>query len=238
MPNDYFQFKQFRINQDRCAMKVCTDSCVLGAYADVRHATRILDIGTGTGLLALMLAQRTDARIDAVEIDKAATRQAAENAAQSPWASRIRVVENSILDFAQTHPAPYDCIVSNPPFFSNHLKRRDARQSAALHNDTLQLPDLIRVVQQLLTPQGRFIVMLPPHESTLLAGLCAETGLHKTEQLRLHDCVGGKLIRMIGGFGFSGDTILQTADLHIRDAGKQQYTDEFVRLLQPYYLHL
>ena len=219
-------------------MKVCTDSCVLGAYADVRHATRILDIGTGTGLLALMLAQRTDARIDAVEIDKAAARQAAENAAQSPWASRIRVVENSILDFAQTHPAPYDCIVSNPPFFSNHLKRRDARQSAALHNDTLQLPDLIRVVQQLLTPQGRFIVMLPPHESTLLAGLCAETGLHKTEQLRLHDCVGGKLIRIIGGFGFSGDTILQASDLCIKDAGNQHYTDEFVRLLQPYYLHL
>ena len=238
MPNDYFQFKQFRIRQDQCAMKVCTDSCVLGAYADVRHATRILDIGTGTGLLALMLAQRTDAHIDAVEIDKAAARQAAENAAQSPWASRIRVVENSILDFAQTHPAPYDCIVSNPPFFSNHLKRRDARQNAALHDDTLQLPDLVRVVQQLLTPQGRFIVMLPPHESTLLAGLCAETGLHKTEQLRLHDCVGGKLIRMIGGFGFSGDTILQASDLCIKDAGNQHYTDEFVRLLQPYYLHL
>jgi tRNA1Val (adenine37-N6)-methyltransferase len=238
MPNPYFQFKQFRVSQDQCAMKVCTDSCVLGAYANVSQATQILDIGTGTGLLALMLAQRTDAPIDAVEIDEVAARQAAENVARSPWPAQITVIQNSILEFAKSTSTRYDCIVCNPPFFSNHLKRKEAAQNVAMHGDSLQLPDLAQVAGELLQPDGKFITLLPPYENNLLAEQCLTHGLHAVEELHLFDYIGGKQIRTITGFAFAKDTILQTVNLYIKTAANGPYTDAFVELLKPYYLYL
>ncbi len=238
MANSYFQFKQFRVKQDQCAMKVCTDSCVLGAYADVSHATRILDIGTGTGLLALMLAQRTPAFIDAIEIDEAAARQAADNVANSPWPTQIRVIQNSILEFAKTCSVRYDFIICNPPFFSNHLKRKELAQNIAMHGSSLQLFDLAKVASELLQPKGKFVTLLPPYESGLLEDYCRETGLHKQKELRLYDYVGGQQIRTIAGFSFLKDTIWENSDLYIKTIADGEYTEDFVQLLKPYYLYL
>ena len=126
MPNDYFSFKQFTIRQDRCAMKVGTDGVLLGVLAPVlalaENSKRILDVGTGTGLVAIMLAQRTGggAQISAVEIDSEAAGQARENASETPW--KIDVYNNSIQDFALEYQEKFDLIVSNPPFFVNSLK--------------------------------------------------------------------------------------------------------------------
>ena len=132
MPNDYFQFQQFRIEQAACAMKVSTDACLLGAVADLTGATRLLDIGTGTGLLALMAAQRhATVEIVAVEIDAAAATQAAANAAASPWAGRIEVRAMSLDDFAATQPAFFGHIICNPPFFRQSLRSPDAARSTA-----------------------------------------------------------------------------------------------------------
>ena len=156
MPNDYFQFQQFRIEQGACAMKVSTDACLLGAATDLAGATRLLDVGTGTGLLALMLAQRhPTVLIEAVEMNEAAAAQAAANVAASPWASRLQVHAQSLADYAASQPAPganadlrFSHIVCNPPFFRGsrcgHRMQRGPRRGtrAAGHSRLASWPAL------------------------------------------------------------------------------------------------
>ena len=218
-------------------MKVCTDSCVLGAWADASRATRILDIGTGTGLLALMLARRTTAAIDAVELDESAAAQAAENAASSPWAGRIRVVRADIKEFSDFLPKRYDLIICNPPFFSQHLRRPHAAQNLAMHGDGLRLDELAGVAKNLLQPNGAFWCLLPPYESTLLEQHCRDNGLYKCHELHLFDYIGGKQIRTIAAYSFSVNAV-ESTDLHIKTAANGSYTEAFTQLMKPYYLHL
>lgn len=179
-----FRFKQFVVHQDRCAMKVGTDGVLLGAWADCNQAQHILDIGTGTGLIALMLAQRTNnsALIDAIEIDLEATQQAQENVQQSLWNSRI-IVHNSALQlFAQSAYASkkYDIVVSNPPFFVNSLISSSFQRSIARHNIQLSFETLLYHVAHLLLPQGRFSTILPYSEAHKFIALA------KLEQLYVH----------------------------------------------------
>lgn len=217
-------------------MKVCTDSCILGAYAPVKEASRILDIGTGTGLLALMLAQRSKAQIDAVEIDKAACEQASENVAQSPFSRQIRVIHSSIQAFSVRSQQKYELIISNPPFFTNHLKRREARQNVALHSDALGLSELAVLVSYLLEKQGRFIVMLPRHEMSLLEEAAREVKLFPAEKLYISEKQDGKLLRIISTFSFM-EALPEERNLYIKnEAGT--YTQDFIGLLQPYYLNM
>ena len=167
MSTPFFRFQQFLVRHDRCAMKVGTDGVLLGAWA--RGGERILDIGTGTGLIALMMAQRYEhAMVDAVEIDAEACLQAEENVADSPFANRIHVVCDSIQQFAmeENHHSPspqkiYDAIVSNPPFFENALKNPDKGRLVARHSDTLPFSDLFKAVKKLLADEGEFSVVIP-----------------------------------------------------------------------------
>lgn len=150
-----FTFKHFAISQDRCAMKVGTDGVLLGAWA--RGGRRILDVGTGTGLIALMMAQRfPDARVDALEIDADAAEQAASNVAQSPFAGRIRVVRTALQDYRLPADSPvlYDAIVSNPPYYPNSLVNPDPRRTVARHDVSLPMPVLLRCSARLLAPEG------------------------------------------------------------------------------------
>ena len=160
MPDPHFHFKQFSIRQDRSALKVGTDGVLLGAWTDYVNADRILDIGTGTGLLALIAAQRNaEAIIDAVEIDDASAEQAAENVAASPWSDRIRVHR---MDARRMHASePYDLIICNPPFYSGEMRAEDARMDVAKHAAGLAFPELIDLVDRLLAPKGRLNVVLP-----------------------------------------------------------------------------
>lgn len=162
-----FEFKKFTIKQDKAAMKVGTDGVLLGAWAN--GGTRILDVGTGTGLIAIMMAQRfPEAAIDAIDINDSACQQAIENVADSPYSERIKVFHQSLQDF-RTEKKPmhgdskttYDCIVSNPPFFQNSLKPKDSDRTNARHTDTLPFRELLRHAYRLLTENGRFSIICP-----------------------------------------------------------------------------
>lgn len=156
MANDYFRFKQFTISQDKCAMKVGTDGTLLGAWA--QGGRKILDIGTGTGLIAIMMAQRfPEAQVTGVDIDSPAVRQARENVLQSPFSDRINIVEADICQFT----GQYDCIVSNPPFFENSLICPDSQRSMARHDTRLSYAKLFKTVRSLLTDDGVFSIVVP-----------------------------------------------------------------------------
>jgi tRNA1Val (adenine37-N6)-methyltransferase len=159
MSNPYFRFKQFTVRHDRCAMKVGTDGALLGAWASVERTARALDVGAGTGLVALMLAQRGAAAVDAVEIDPEACAQAAENIGGSPFSERIRVFCMPFADYAPARK--YDLIVSNPPFFAHSLKCPDGRRRLARHDDRLPLPALVARAAGLLADDGRLALILP-----------------------------------------------------------------------------
>lgn len=161
-----FRFKRFRVAQDGAAHPLGTDSVLLGAWADVAACGQILDIGAGTGAVALMLAQRSepnpDARIDAVEIDPASARCAAANFAASPWADRLAVWETPIQRFAEKAVRSYDLIVSNPPYFTETVRPPDLRRRSARTTEHLTADDLLRAVSRLLAPGGKCCVILPP----------------------------------------------------------------------------
>ncbi len=171
-----FSFKQFTIRQDRCAMKVGTDGAVLGAWAQVEGAKRILDIGTGTGLLALMAAQRNaEARIDAVEINEQAAAQAAENVAASPWADRVRVHR---MDARRLQASErYDRVICNPPYYPGEMSAADTSASIAKHGAELKLDELIATVDRLLSADGRFAVIIPANRERFLCAAAEDAGL-------------------------------------------------------------
>ncbi|GAA3947967.1 tRNA1(Val) (adenine(37)-N6)-methyltransferase [Hymenobacter algoricola] len=238
MANSYFQFKHFRIEQQACAMKVCTDACVLGAAADLSGAARILDVGTGTGLLALMAAQRNPAAVvEAVELDAAAAAQAAENAARSPWASRLRVHAHSLSHYAAAAPAPFDHILCNPPFFRDSLRSPDAARTTARHTapDTLSFAELAQFAARFLTPAGRLTVLLPPPEMLHFEREAARVGLFVADRLLLQHRPGSKVLRHITRFGRQPQPAT-TRELAIHEAESAAYSAEFRALLGEFYL--
>lgn len=178
-----FQFKHFSVWQDRCAMKVGTDGVLLGAWADVTGATRLLDVGTGSGLIALMLAQRQQAGVvDAVEVDEAAAGQAHENVTQSPWAGRIKVIHQSIQEYAQQVGVEggYDLVVSNPPFFTGGVLSENQSRQEVRHTVKLPHGELLAAVRKLLRPAGKFCLVLPLIEGLRFQEMARSYGLYTT----------------------------------------------------------
>ncbi len=192
-----FQFKQFTVFQDRCAMKVGTDGVLLGAWASggatcTSDRRRFLDVGTGTGLIALMMAQRfPEAQVDAIEIDHDAAEQARENVAASPFADRIHVMEISLQEYVERMLTqgdgfcPYDAIVSNPPYFINSLKNPDKSRMTARHTDSLSFRHLMQGVSRLLSDDGTFSVVLPTEGQMELENEALIFGLSKTYEIRI-----------------------------------------------------
>ena len=168
MSQDFFRFRQFIVRQESTAMKVGEDSVLLGAWVCVDGAVRILDVGAGTGLLALMMAQRyPDALIDAVEIDCEAHQQAIENVEESKWSDRIRVICDDFILFAEQCPSRYNLIISNPPYFTASLKPVDTKRKVARHNDSLPHAGLLSGSAKLLAPEGILAVVLPTTEALM-----------------------------------------------------------------------
>lgn len=237
MPKNSFTFKQFTINQDRCAMKVCTDACILGASTDVENVNNILDIGTGTGLLALMLAQKSDAKIDAVEIDEDAYNQAIENVLASSFGTKINVFHQSIQTFIPLNGlGVYDLIISNPPFYQKSLKSIDNQVNKALHAVELSFEDLIDSVVRLLNIDGRFIVLLPPFEIEKLIKIAQKKGLYLSKKILIRHDDSKPIFRIIATFfrkqvlDYKEDTFV----IHEKDG--KTYSEQYRILLKDYYL--
>lgn len=243
MANSYFQFKQFRIEQGHCAMKVSTDACVFGAYIPIHDAQTILDIGTGTGLLALMLAQKVanytqNFSITAIEIDEIAAQQAKENIENSKWKNQIRVIQQSIQDYTKFGTAiGYDWIVCNPPFFVNSTLPPNTKQALAHHHTALSFEELWQVVEKLLAETGKFAVILPISESKIFTELGTQYGFSVSRQLFLQDSAKHKPHRIISIYNKNSKEQYIEEKLICKDENGQ-YTTEFVKLLQGYYLHL
>ena len=235
MPNDYFQFKQFLVRQDRCAMKVCTDSCLLGAYAAVSQAHTLLDIGAGTGLLSLMAAQRSAAAITAVEVDARAAAQARENMAASPWAQRLQVVNQSLQDFEKENEQLFEVILCNPPFYKASHKSADEARNVAMHSHELSFEEILRFCHRFLHPAGTLYLLLPPAESRQFARLAAGHQLYVHEILGVYTKTGGRHIRSILAFGHQPAGTVLESHLEIRQADNS-YSDAFRHLLRDYYL--
>lgn len=235
MPNDYFKFKQFTIHQDRCAMKVGTDGVLLGAWADCKTAKKVLDIGTGTGLIALMIAQRSDALIDAIEIDKQATEQAIENVSKSPWAERVNVVNKSLQEFSEQESRTYDLIVSNPPYFQNSMFAPDNKRTHARHNSNLELEDLIGGAKKLLSNQGRLSVILPYLEGNMLVLQASEEGLYCVRQTKVLPKPGRDPKRLLLEFQQTKKP-LDEQEIIIELNKRHEYSDAYKNLTKDFYL--
>ena len=173
-----FSFKQFTIQQNLCAMKVTTDACLLGAIVDATGANHILDIGTGSGLLSLMVAQKFNCLVSAVELDNAACEQAQINFDNSPWSDRIQLHQKSIQTYAATCKQHFDCIISNPPFFDSSLKCPDKKRNLARHTDALSFGELASAISTLLTPEGQSWILLPVVSSQHFQEQATKAGLH------------------------------------------------------------
>jgi tRNA1Val (adenine37-N6)-methyltransferase len=178
--NNYFIFKQFTVSQEHSAMKVGVDSVLLGAWTNPRKEDPVLDVGTGTGLLALMMAQKTNAMITAVEIDEMAAAEAIRNVRNSPWPDRINIVHSSFQEFAAAASREYGLIVSNPPYFINSSRPEDLRRKKARHNDDLPFSDLLMGCAKLLTNKGLLTVILPSDIAEGFIESAGQSGLYLT----------------------------------------------------------
>lgn len=236
MPNTYFQFKKFRIDQDRTAMKVTTEACILGAWVDENPAPkRILDIGTGTGLLALMLAQKfLQAEINAVEIDQEAHAQAQENFQNSPWAARLKAFNKPIQGYDPGKK--YNLIISNPPFFHKSLLSGNKASNDAKHAIGLSQHDLIHSIDQYSTNEGSFYVLYPEREANQFAELASKSDFFLERKLLIYNQQQMPAFRIIQKF-VKAQTTLTEEELIIKSASGS-YTEKFKRLLEPYYLYL
>ncbi len=235
MPNDYFKFKQFTIYQDKCAMKVGTDGVLLGSWADCENAKSILDIGTGTGLIALMLAQRSNAFIDAVEIDKEACTQAKENVAKSKWKDSIQILNLPFQEFCKSTNAKYDLIVSNPPYFQNSLFAPDKKRTDARHNSNLELEELLDGALELLTDNGALSVILPYLEGNFFILKASEKNLYCTRQTKVLPKPGREPKRLLLEFMKIKKPLVEQ-EIIIELNKRHEYSDAYKNLTKDFYL--
>jgi len=235
--NNYFKFKQFTIQQENAAMKVGTDGVLLGAWASVENVISILDIGTGTGLMALMLAQRSNANIVAIDNEPSACRDAKLNSASSPWSSRIEVVEKSLQDYSTETQQAFDCVVCNPPFFSNSLKPVEAKRSIARHNDGLPFDVLMECVSLILQPTGYFSIILPIAVETEFRMLAANYRLFPSRITRVKPKPSVEPARVLLEFSVEG--VLESENVLTIETDKHhEYQPEFIEMVKDFYLKL
>jgi len=233
-----FQFKQFAIQQDRCTMKVGTDGVLLGAWADVSEVQIVLDIGAGSGVIAIMLAQRTEnAIIHAVEIDAEAYEQAQENMQNAPWAAQLTAFNISIQDFVETHENRYDLIVSNPPFFSGGTFSHSQERNSVRHTVKLPHGDLLSAARTLLSEQGRFCVILPFIEGLRFQELARDYNLYCTKITEVKPKADKPVERLLLQFEHHERPLTQDT-LIIQLEDRNDWTEQYIALTREFYLYM
>jgi tRNA1Val (adenine37-N6)-methyltransferase len=234
MANNYFSFKLFAIQQDKSSFKVGTDGVLLGVSADVTGVKKILDIGSGTGLIAIMLAQRSEAEITAIEPDNESFKQACENVARSKWTGRIKVEKSNLQSFSLCNKK-FDLIVTNPPFFSDSLKNPDPRKSYARHNDLLSSVDLLTGVSKLLDDNGIFQLIMPYVEGSIFIAEAQQFGLYCNNILKIRPLPTAEIRRLIMTFS-RGRHKLTEKFLTIERGERHEFTEEYINLTKDFYL--
>ncbi len=224
-------------------MKACTDACLFGAWVAAKvlcfqfPVSSCLDIGTGTGLLSLMLVQmNTDVFIDAVEIDEAAALQASENFKSSSWQERLNVYTDSIQHFATSTNKKYDVIICNPPFYEHDLKSLNQQRNIALHSNKLSLEELVFYIDKLLADDGYFFVLLPYHRTNYFEELLLKNKLHIKEKVSIKQTPKHNYFRTIFWVDRKSVTVLQSEIIIMNE--ENEYSSKFKELLKDYYLKL
>ncbi|MDR0724717.1 MAG: methyltransferase [Prevotellaceae bacterium] len=234
MANDFFKFKLFTVKQDKTAMKVGIDSVLLGAWISANGLeTNVLDIGTGSGLLALMMAQKIPAaKIVACEIDEIACEQASENISSSAWSERIAVVNADIRSFTH-NPKSFDLIVCNPPYFEKSLKSHDEKRNFARHNDSLPLTDLIDCVHRLLHDNGRFVLIVPENQAGTVIELAGAKKLFPTKRLNIKSTATKPVSRVILELSY---TLQPPEERTLTVRTGNNYSDDYKAITKDFYL--
>ncbi|MCD4682248.1 MAG: methyltransferase [Bacteroidales bacterium] len=230
-----FQFKQFKVCDSSSAMKVGTDAVLLGAFIKIGDVKSILDIGTGCGVIALMLAQRSNVNIDAIDIDNSSIEEANRNFKNSPWPGRLIAIHTSLQDFARESNRTYDLIVSNPPFFENSLEPPDLKKKFSKHSKTLLHGELLAGVNKLLKPKGRFSVILPFSERTKFINLALLESLFCNRELLVYPKQGKKTNRIFLEFSKMRSEVFSKFELTIRNSN-DSYTQEYISLTKDFYI--
>ncbi len=257
MANNYFQFKQFTIHQDRCAMKVCTDACLFGAWLAEQISrnidysvnpkilsednqlkttcdnNRILDIGSGTGLLTMMLAQKINCNIDGIEIEQECFEQLKENTSQNDWKKRINLFREDIRNF--TSDQPYNFIISNPPFFENDLHSETKGEQLAKHSKELSLEELLNAIDRNLSSDGSYSVLLPFHRIEYFEKKSFQKGFFPINKMLVRQTEKHGFFRGMLTFSRNYRECI-TEEISIRI--NNEYSPEFINLLKEYYLYL
>ena len=234
MANNYFSFKQFTIYQDKSAFKVGTDGVLLGVFADIAGVKRILEIGTGTGLIAIMLAQRCKAEIVAIEPDYESYIQACDNVRLCKWNSRIKV-EHTDLQYYYPDEGKFDLVVTNPPYFTDSLKNPDPRKSAARHNDTLTSEELLVGVSRLLDDGGHLQLVMPYVEGNVFIAEAYKYGFYCNNILKIKPLPTAEIRRLI--LSFSRERLkVNERFLTIEHGKRHKFTEEYINLTKDFYL--
>ncbi len=236
--NKPFIFKQFEVNQDRCAMKIGTDSVLLGAWTSINNNPfSILDIGAGTGILSLMLAQRCSAeQIDAIEIDDDAYEQCVENFEQSPWSDRLFCYHASLEEFVDEIEDQYDLIISNPPFYSDTYKSENKQRDLARFSDAMPFRHLVESVSKLLSKEGSFSVIIPYSQEKDFMVLASKEHLFPKRILRVKGSPSSEIKRSLIEFSFN-EIEAEVSELIIETA-RHQYTEAYINLTKDFYLKM
>ncbi|WP_400071894.1 tRNA1(Val) (adenine(37)-N6)-methyltransferase [Zobellia russellii] len=236
--SELFKFKQFNINQDQCAMKVGTDGVLLGAWASIENNPEsILDIGAGTGVIALMLAQRGLAdTIDALEIDEGAYEQCVSNFEMSDWGDRLFCYHAGLDEFVKEWEDPYDLIVSNPPFYAEDVSSGNASRDKARQNQSLPFDELLEGVSKLMAKQGAFATIIPFKEENAFLKMAAGYGLYPNRITHVKGSSTAKIKRSLLQFGFE-KVAPETNELTI-ETSRHEYTNEYIALTKDFYLKM
>ena len=236
MSETSFHFKQFTVHQDKCGMKVGTDAVLLGSWVKVENENSILDIGSGTGVISLMLAQKCFVNIDSIDIDENAFQQSRENFLISPWFDRLNCTHISIQEFSLNYPNKYDLIVTNPPYFHHASKPSEESRLNARHGDLLTFDELLDGVKKLLSPEGRFCVILPCKEGIEFLDKAQRKGLFCNHLIRIKTKADKNEKRLIMEFRFHFGKIEEDEIIIQEEDGS--YTQEYIDLTHDYYIQL
>ncbi|WP_426432297.1 tRNA1(Val) (adenine(37)-N6)-methyltransferase [Winogradskyella sp. HB-48] len=236
--NKPFTFKQFSVNQDRCAMKIGTDGVLLGAWTSIRHNPfNVLDIGSGTGILSLMIAQRSKAeQIEAIEIDDDAYEQCSENFENSPWNDRLFCYHASLIEFVEEVEDTFYLIICNPPFYSEDYKSENKSRDLARFNDAMPFKHIIYAVDHLLAEDGLFSIIIPKKEENGFIKLASTVGLNTQRILHVKGNPDSDIKRSLIEFSYH-ETTVNISELII-ETSRHNYTQDYIDLTKDFYLKM